>query len=54
MGTEFQKWLRSREIHYEMTNANIPQENGVAEYLNRTILEMIRTMIHELDLPRNL
>ena len=54
MGTEFQKWLRSREMHYEMTNANIPQENGVAEYFNRTILEMIRTMMHESDLSRNL
>ena len=51
---EFQEWLRSREIYYEMMNANIPQENRVAEHLNRTILEMMRTMMYESDLPRNL
>jgi len=54
MGMEFQEWLRSREMHHEVTNANTPQENGVAEHLNRTILEMMRTMMHESDLPRNL
>jgi len=54
IGTKFQEWLRSREIHHKMTNASIPQENRVAEYLNRTILKMMRTMIHKSDLPRNL
>jgi len=52
--TEFQEWLRSRGIHHEMMNANTPQENRVAERLNRTILEMMRTIMHESDLPRNL
>jgi len=54
IGTEFQEWLRSRGMHHEVTNASTPQENRVAEHLNRTILEMMRTMMHELDLPRNL
>jgi len=54
MGMEFQKWLRSRGMHHEVTNANAPQENGVAECLNRTILEIMRTMMHESDLPKNL
>jgi len=54
MGTEFQEWLRSRGMHHEVTNASTPQENRVAERLNRTILEMMRTMMYESDLPRNL
>jgi len=54
MGTEFQEWLRSRGMHHKVTNANTPQENRVAERLNRTILEMMRTMMHESDLPKNL
>jgi len=54
MGTEFQEWLRFRGMHYEVMNAYTPQENGVAECLNRTILEMMRTMMYESDLPRNL
>jgi len=35
-------------------NASTPQENRVAECLNRTILEIMRTMMYESDLPRNL
>jgi len=54
MGTEFQEWLRSRGMYHEVTNVSTPQENGVAERLSRTILEMMRTMMHESDLPRNL
>ena len=40
-------------MHHEMTNANIPQENGVAEHLNRTILEMTRAMLFESKLPKS-
>ena len=54
MGTEFQEWLRFRGMHYEVMNAYTPQENGVAECLNRTILEMMRTIMHKSDLPKNL
>ena len=36
------------------TYANTLQENRVTEYLNRTILEIMRTMMHESNLPRNL
>ena len=35
-----------------MTNANTPQENGVAERLNRTVLEMVRTMMFDSKLPK--
>jgi hypothetical protein len=28
-----------------------PQQNGVAEWKNRTILEAMKTMIHDQDLP---
>jgi len=53
MGLEFQGWLKLRDIHYEVTNANIPQENGVMEWLNRTILEMTRTMLLESKLLKS-
>ena len=51
MGLEFQGWLKSRVMHYEVTNANTPQENRVAEQFNRTILEMTRTMLLGSKLP---
>jgi len=53
MGLEFQGWLKSRGMYHEVTNANIPQENGVAEWLNRTILEMTRTMLFGSKLPKS-
>ena len=45
MGKDFQEWLKSRGIHHELTNLETPQENGVAERLNRMILDMMRTMM---------
>ena len=50
----FQEWLKTKGIHYEVTNAGTPQENGVAECLNKTILEIIRTMLLESKLPKSL
>jgi len=35
-----------------VTNANTLQENGVAERLNRTVLEMVRTMMFDSKLPK--
>ena len=52
MGNDFQKWLKARGIHHEVTNANTPQENGVAERLNRTVLEMVRTMMFDSKLSK--
>ena len=52
MGKDFQEWLKSRGIHHELTNPGTPQENGVAERLNRTILDMMRTMMFQSELPK--
>jgi len=52
MANDFQKWLKARGIYHEVTNANTPQENGVAERLNRTVLEMVRTMMFDSKLPK--
>ena len=50
------KWLpkvaKDRGIHREVTNANPPQENRVAERLYRTVLEMVRTMMFDSRLPK--
>ena len=52
MANDFQKWLKARGIYHEVTNANTPQKNGVAERLNRTVLEMVRTMMFDSKLPK--
>ena len=37
---EFAAYFESKGIHHEKTNAYTPQENGMAECMNRTIEEM--------------
>jgi len=54
MGSAFQEWLKTKGMHHEVINVDIPQENGVAERLNRIILEMMRTMLLESELPKSL
>jgi len=31
MTGDFQRWLKARGIHHEVTNTNTPQKNGVVE-----------------------
>ena len=52
MAGDFQRWLKARGIHHEVTNANTPQKNRVAERLNRTVLEMVRTVMFDSKLPK--
>jgi hypothetical protein len=39
------------EIKRELTTPYNPQQNAVAERKNRTIMEAVKTMIHDQDLP---
>ncbi|KAJ3557078.1 hypothetical protein NM688_g1664 [Phlebia brevispora] len=48
---EFEDFLCQNGIHHEKTNAYSPQENGVAEQMNRTLVEMARSMLCNADLP---
>ena len=38
-------------IKRELTTPYNPQQNSVAEWKNITILEAVKTMIHDQDLP---
>jgi hypothetical protein len=38
-------------IKRELTTSYNPQQNGVAERKNRTLMEAVKTMIHDQDLP---
>lgn len=45
-GTDFRCWLLRRGIRHETTVRYTPQQNGVAERDNRTIVEGARTLLH--------
>ena len=51
---DFQDWLSNKGIHHEVTNAGTPQENRTAERLNRTILEITRSMLLGSKLSKTL
>ena len=43
--------VKSKGVHHEMTNPYTPQENGVSEWMNRTLVEMARAMLSDAGLP---
>jgi hypothetical protein len=48
---EFNDYLQQHGIEHKFTTAYSPQENGVAERLNRTLLNATRTMLVGANLP---
>ena len=50
--TKFEKYLREEGIRHETTVPKTPQQNGVAERLNRTLVESARSMLLDAKLPK--
>ncbi len=50
--TEFTEYLSKEGIKHEFTIPHTPQQNGIAERLNRTLIEGVRTMLTDSKLPR--
>jgi transposase InsO family protein len=51
---EFGSFCRDAGIKRELTTPYNPQKNGVAERKNRTIMEVVKTTIHDQDLSMHL
>lgn len=51
MGADVVNYLRSEGIQMQYTAPYTPQQNGVAERKNRTLIEMARCMLLDADLP---
>jgi hypothetical protein len=51
---EFVKFCKDVEIKRELTTPYNPQQNGVVERKNITIMEAVKTMIQDQDLPMHL
>ena len=49
---EFEEFLKKDGIRHELTVPKNPQQNGVAERLNRTLMEMVRCMLSWSRLPQ--
>ena len=53
MSLEFQGYLRDNGILSQWTPLYTPQHNGVSERRNRTLLDMVRSMMSLTDLPKS-
>jgi GAG-pre-integrase domain len=52
-GGELAKYLEERGIQHEITTPDTPQHNGVAEHMNRTLLDKVRAMLLNAGLPES-
>ena len=50
----FQQLCDEFEIKHQLTTPYTPQQNGVSERKNMSIMEMARCMLHEKELPKKL
>ncbi|RVW23482.1 Retrovirus-related Pol polyprotein from transposon TNT 1-94 [Vitis vinifera] len=50
---EFNAFCKTNGISRQLTAAYTPQQNGVAERKNRTIMNMVRSMLSEKQVPKN-
>jgi transposase InsO family protein len=51
---EFKYFCRDVRIKRELTTPYNPQQNGVVERKNHTIMEAVKAMIHDQDIPMHL
>ena len=49
--TKFEEYLKSEGIHHEYTIPKIREQNGVADRLNRTLVETVHSMLIDSKLP---
>ena len=51
MSTEFQTYLKKEGVRHELAVPKTPEQNGVAERMNRTLVEGFRAMLADARLP---
>jgi hypothetical protein len=51
---EFTAYLQQQGTERRLTTADTPQHNGVAESLNRRLMERTRAILHQAGLPKSL
>ena len=51
LSKEFRSYLKSKGIHQELTVPYSPQQNSVAERMNRTLMESARSMMTHAGIP---
>ena len=50
--SEFESFLKSEGVRHELTVPKTPEQNGVAERMNRTLVEKVRSMLCGAKMPQ--
>ena len=50
---EFEDYLKSQGVRHERTIPKCPEQNGMAERLNRTFVKMVRAMLADSKLDKS-
>jgi len=51
---QFTAYLQQEGTERRLTTADMPQHNGIAESLNRRLMERTHAILHQAGLPKNL
>jgi len=51
---EFNEFCKQNDIKRQLTTAYTPQQNGVAERKNRTVMNLVRSMLSKKKIPKSL
>ena len=54
LSNEFSQHLKSKGMEHRITVHDMPEHNGMAERLNRMLIERVHAMLHASGLPKNL
>ncbi len=50
--TEFGRYLEKAGVNHELTIPQTPEQNGVAERMNRTLMESVRSLLADSGLSK--
>lgn len=50
---EFERYCKNQDIRHQLTTAYTPEQNGVAERMNRTLIERAKCLLFDADLPKS-
>ncbi len=50
LSNEFKNFLVDKGIHHQRTCSYTPQQNGVAERMNRTLKDLVRAMLKHMNI----
>ena len=51
-GREIENYLKKEGIRHEYTVSKTPEQNRIAERMNRTLVETVRAMLFDSKLPK--